>query len=83
MHGIAYFDRFEGIIPETFVSKSDVDSVKQCLELAKKRLMTNDVKRENVVAIKFEYDPNATEKLHETFETLGSDPVSKIAHMMN
>ncbi len=83
MHGIAYFDEFEGIIPETFVSKSDANSVKQCLELAKKRLMTNNVKRESVVAIKFEYDPNATEKLHETFETLGSDPVSKIAHMMN
>ena len=83
MHGIAYFDRFEGIIPETFVSKSDPDSIKQCLELAKKRLMTNDVKKESVVAIKFAYDPNGTEKLHETFETLGPDPVSKIAHMMN
>lgn len=83
MFGIAYYDKFEGILPETFVQKSDIDSVKQCLELARKRLMINDVKKEQVVVVKLEYDGKATEKLHETFETVGPDPVSKIASMMN
>lgn len=82
MHGIAYYDKYDGILPETYMQKSDDESVRACLQMAEKRLM-HKVSQSNVIAVKLEFDSAGTESLRERFEGSDPDPVSKIAQMMD